>query len=270
MRAAILTREFPPDVYGGAGVHVDFLVRELRRLIHVDVQCMGEPREGATAHPEHEERLAGANPALQVLSTDLAMTAAVGDADSMEVAVHEFRPQVVIADIRMPPHLESDGARAAARIRATSPDVGILLLSQHIELRECLDLVGTPGFGYLLKDRVLHLAEFEDALQRVADGGSAIDPVIVRSLVGARRSSALDCLTPREVEVLGLVAEGHSNASLAATLFLSERTVMAHMRSVFTKLGLVDDGTTHRRVLAVVTYLGSQQGNASTTNPSNR
>jgi DNA-binding NarL/FixJ family response regulator len=150
----------------------------------------------------------------------------------------------------MPPRQESDGARAAARIRATSPDVGILLLSQHIELRECLDLVGTPGFGYLLKDRVLHLAEFDDALRRVAEGGSAIDPAIVRSLVGARRSSALDCLTPREVEVLGLVAEGHSNASLAATLFLSERTVMAHMRSVFTKLGRVDDGTTHRRVLA--------------------
>ena len=150
----------------------------------------------------------------------------------------------------------------------TSPDVGILLLSQHIELRECLDLVGTPGFGYLLKDRVLHLAEFDDALRRVADGGSAIDPAIVRSLVGARRSSALDSLTPREIEVLGLVAEGHSNASLAATLFLSERTVMAHMRSVFTKLGLVDDGTTHRRVLAVVTYLGSQQVNEAMSNPS--
>jgi DNA-binding NarL/FixJ family response regulator len=114
----------------------------------------------------------------------------------------------------------------------------------------------------------VHLAEFDDALRRVAEGGSAIDPEIVRSLVGARPSSALDSLTPREVEVLGLVAEGHSNASLAATLFLSERTVMAHMRSVFTKLGLVDDGTTHRRVLAVVTYLGSQQVNEATSNPS--
>ncbi len=194
--------------------------------------------------------------------------AAVGDADTMEAAVRDLQPDVVIADIRMPPRLESDGARAAARIRMTSPDVGILLLSQHIELRECLDLVGTPGFGYLLKDRVLHLAEFADALRRVADGGSAIDPAIVRSLVGARRSSALDSLTPREIEVLGLVAEGHSNASLAATLFLSERTVMAHMRSVFTKLGLVDDGTTHRRVLAVVTYLGSQQVNEAMSNPS--
>jgi DNA-binding NarL/FixJ family response regulator len=187
------------------------------------------------------------------------VVAAVGDADSMEAAVRDLQPDVLIADIRMPPRLESDGARAAARIRETSPEVGILLLSQHIELRECLDLVGTAGFGYLLKDRVLHLAEFDGALRRVADGGSAIDPVIVRSLVAARRSSALDSLTPREVEVLGLVAEGHSNASLAAALFLSERTVMAHMRSVFTKLGLVDDGATHRRVLAVVTYLGAQQ-----------
>jgi DNA-binding NarL/FixJ family response regulator len=186
--------------------------------------------------------------------------AAVGDADSMQARVRELQPDVVIADIRMPPHSESDGARAAAGIRQTHPDVGILLLSQHIELRECLDLIGTPGFGYLLKDRVLHLDQFDDALRRVADGGSAIDPEIVRSLVGAHRSSALDSLSPRELEVLGLVAEGHSNASLAAALCLSERTVMAHMRSVFTKLGLVDDGTTHRRVLAVVTYLGSRQG----------
>lgn len=190
------------------------------------------------------------------------VVAAVGDADSMERAVHALRPDVMIADIRMPPRLESDGARAAARIRASVPEVGILLLSQHVALRDCLDLVGTPGFGYLLKDQVLHLAEFDDALRRIAEGGSAIDPAIVRSLVGARRSSALDSLSPREVEVLGLVAEGHSNASLAATLFLSERTVMAHMRSVFTKLGLVDDGTTHRRVLAVVTYLRSQQVDA--------
>jgi DNA-binding NarL/FixJ family response regulator len=191
------------------------------------------------------------------------VVAAVGDAESMEAAVRDLKPAVVIADIRMPPQLESDGARAAASIRADFPDVGILLLSQHIELRECLDLVGTPGFGYLLKDRVLHLAEFEDALSRVSSGGSAIDPEIVRSLVGARTSSALDSLTPREREVLGLVAQGHSNAGIAAILFLSERTVMAHMHSVFTRLGLIDDGTTHRRVLAVVTYLESGRTNLS-------
>jgi DNA-binding NarL/FixJ family response regulator len=191
------------------------------------------------------------------------VVAAVADADAMEARVRDLRPDVVVADIRMPPQMDSDGARAAARIRASSPDVGILLLSQHIELRECLGMVGTPGFGYLLKDRVLHLAEFEDALRRVAEGGSAIDPEIVRSLVAARRSSALDSLTPREVEVLSLVAQGHSNASIATHLFLSERTVMAHMRSVFSKLGLVDDGATHRRVLAVVTYLDSRLGESA-------
>jgi len=187
------------------------------------------------------------------------VVAAVGDAESMEAAVRDLSPAVVIADIRMPPQLESDGARAAARIRVDQPEVGILLLSQHVELRECLDLVGTPGFGYLLKDRVLHLTEFEDALDRVSNGGSAIDPEIVRSLVAARTSSTLGSLTPREREVLSLVAQGHSNAAIAAILFLSERTVMAHMHAVFTKLGLIDDGNTHRRVLAVVTYLGTRQ-----------
>ncbi len=186
------------------------------------------------------------------------VVAAVGDADLMEQAVRNHEPDVVIADIRMPPRLESDGARAAVRIRDENPTVGILMLSQHVQLRDFLGLVGTPGFGYLLKDRVLHLAEFEDALQRVATGGSAIDPEIVRSLVQVRTSSAMESLTPREREVLNLVAQGHSNASIAAILFLSERTVMAHMRSVFTRLGLVDDGTTHRRVLAVVTYLESR------------
>ena len=186
------------------------------------------------------------------------VVAAESDADSMESAVRDLRPDVVIADIRMPPRLESDGARAAARIRADSPAVGILLLSQHIELRECLDLVGTPGFGYLLKDRVLHLDQFEDALNRVATGGSAIDPEIVRSLVAAHTSSTLDSLTAREAEVLDLVAQGHSNGAIAEALFVSERTVEAHMRSVFGRLGLIDDGTTHRRVLAVITYLGSR------------
>jgi len=184
--------------------------------------------------------------------------AAVADADAMEAAVRQQQPDVVIADIRMPPGMEYDGASAAVRIRSHSPEVGILLLSQHIEFRQCRELVGTPRFGYLLKDRVLHLAEFEDALGRVANGGSAIDPEIVRSLVGERTSTALDALSPREREVLSLVAQGHSNGAIATILGLSERTVMAHTRSVFTTLGLLDDGSTHRRVLAVVTYLEAQ------------
>ena len=186
------------------------------------------------------------------------VVAALADADAMEAAVREEKPDVVIADIRMPPRMEYDGASAAVRVRSHSPDVGILLLSQHIDFRQCRELVGTPRFGYLLKDRVLHLSEFEDALRRVANGGSAIDPEIVRSLVDERSSTAIDALSPREREVLSLVAQGHSNGAIATILCLSDRTVMAHMRSVFTKLGLIDDGSTHRRVLAVVTYLETQ------------
>ena len=131
-----------------------------------------------------------------------------------------------------------------------------MLLSQHIELKHALPLIGTPGFGYLLKDRVLDLAGFADSLQRVASGGTSLDPEVVRALVTDRsKPSALEDLSDREREVLGLVAQGHSNTSVAEQLSLSDRTVEAHMRSVFTKLGLHDDGSTHRRVLAVVKYL---------------
>lgn len=184
------------------------------------------------------------------------VVAAVGDADALKTAVHEHEPDLAISDIRMPPLMETDGARAAAALRATHPAVGILLLSQHIELSSCLELVGTPGFGYLLKDRVLRLDAFDDAIRRVADGGSALDPEIVQALVRTRSDTpAVASLSPREQEVLGLVAEGRSNTAIAQALGLSERTVEAHMRSVFSKLGLHDDGSTHRRVLAVVTYL---------------
>jgi DNA-binding NarL/FixJ family response regulator len=184
---------------------------------------------------------------------------AVGDADALVAAVATDQPDLAVVDIRMPPDLASDGARAAATIRATWPAVPVVLLSQHIELRHCLELIGTPRFGYLLKDRVLDLAEFDAALRRVADGGTALDPEVVRALVQARRApSVLDALTDREREVLGLVAQGLSNSAVAGILHVSERTVEAHMRSVFTRLGLHDDGTTHRRVHAVVTWLESQ------------
>lgn len=185
------------------------------------------------------------------------VVAAVGDGDALRVAVADHAPDIAIVDIRMPPDMDSDGARAAVDLRRDHPATAILLLSQHIELRHCLDLIGTPGFGYLLKDRVVRLDEFDDSLRRVAGGGSALDPQIARSLVHARRS-AIDVLTEREVEVLSLVAEGHANAEIARRLGLSDRTVEAHMRSVFTKLDLHDDGTTHRRVLAVVTYLDAR------------
>ena len=193
------------------------------------------------------------------LLTDLGheVAAAIGDAPALLAAVADTRPELAIVDVRMPPDHESDGARAATTIRDRDRATGVLLLSQHIELRHCLNLIGTPGFGYLLKDRVLHLDEFNDALHRVAAGGVALDPEVVQALVRSRRAPALASLTERETEVLQLVAEGHSNAATGLALRMSERTVETHMRSIFGKLGLLDDRATHRRVRAVVTYLES-------------
>lgn len=187
------------------------------------------------------------------------VVAAVGDAESLWEAVVQHHPDLAVVDIRMPPSHDSDGARAARRIRDEEPEVGVLLLSQHIELRHCLGLIGTPGFGYLLKDRVLHLDEFEDAVARVAGGGVALDPEVVQALVRGRGTgSSLGVLSDRERQVLALVAEGHSNTTVGKALALSDRTVEAHLRSVFTKLNLHDDGTTNRRVRAVVSYLDSR------------
>ena len=187
------------------------------------------------------------------------VVAAVGDAEALLEAVTVHHPDLAVVDIRMPPDHDSDGAQAARRIRDEEPTVGVLLLSQHIELRHCLDLIGTPGFGYLLKDRVLHLDEFDEALSRVADGGVALDPEVVRALVRSGNArDALGALSDRERQVLAIVAEGHSNTAVGRVLMLSDRTVEAHLRSVFTKLDLYDDGTTNRRVRAVVAYLESR------------
>lgn len=179
---------------------------------------------------------------------------AVGDATALQEAVDRNQPDLAVIDVRMPPAMESDGAKSAAALRARHPGLGLLLLSQHIELHHVLPLVGTPGFGYLLKDRVLNLAEFTAAAERVATGGSALDPAVVQALVLTRAGSALDDLSERELDVLGQVAEGLSNTAIAQKLVVSERTVEAHIRSVFTKLGLSDEGT-NRRVLAVLRYL---------------
>lgn len=179
---------------------------------------------------------------------------AVEDADALARAVAETAPDLVVADIRMPPG-DSAGARAAVALRPAHPGIGILLLSQHIELRHCRELIGTPGFGYLLKDRVLRLSEFRDAIDRVAGGGTALDPEVVRALVRTSAPTVLDPLTPREREILALTAEGRSNTGIASTLSLSERTVEAHLRAVFMKLGLTGSSDTNRRVLAVVAFL---------------
>ena len=188
------------------------------------------------------------------------VVASVGDATALRVAIDTFgAPGVDLAviDIRMPPTMESDGAEAAVALRQRHPEVGLLLLSQHIELRHVMPLIGTPGFGYLLKDRVLDLAEFSAAVERVGNGGSALDPTVIQALVRGKQGSTLDDLSERELAVLSLVAEGLANTTIAGRLVLSERTVESHMRSVFTKLRLHDDGTTHRRVLAVIAYLDS-------------
>ena len=185
------------------------------------------------------------------------VVAAVGDAPALLAAVAEFAPALAVVDVRMPPRMESDGAEAAAALRESHPDLGLLLLSQHIELRHAVRLIGSAGFGYLLKDRVLDVAEFIAAVERVADGGSALDPAVVRALVRTTAGPGLGELSERELVVLRLVAEGLSNTAVADRLVVSERTVEAHIRSVFLKLGLSDEGT-NRRVLAVLAYIDSR------------
>ena len=184
------------------------------------------------------------------------VAAAVGDAESLMRAVANGVPDLVIVDVRMPPDMTDDGARAVHALRALHPNLPILLLSQHVETRHAVELVGAGAFGYLLKDRVLRVDDFVDAVERVAAGGSALDPSVVAALVAPRRrDEQLGSLSARELEVLQLVAEGRTNAAVATRLVVAERTVEAHMRSILQKLQIPDSGDDHRRVLAVVAYL---------------
>ncbi|MFI5695538.1 LuxR C-terminal-related transcriptional regulator [Kribbella sp. NPDC051586] len=183
------------------------------------------------------------------------VVAPLGDADGLLDAVSAYRPDLVVADIRMPPTHTDEGARAAQEIKNAHPELGVLLLSQHIETQYVVDLVSRGGFGYLLKDRVLDVAEFLAAAERVAGGGSALDPQVVAGLVA--RHDPLGTLTERERGVLGLMAEGLTNSAIAKRLYLSERTVEAHVRHLFTKLSLPESEDGHRRVLAVLAHLGA-------------
>ena len=178
------------------------------------------------------------------------VVASVGDAPRLLDAVRTHLPDLAIIDVRMPPTLTDDGARAAVTLRRELPKQPMLLLSQHIETRHSVPLVGSGAFGYLLKDRVLRVDDFLDAIRRVSAGGSALDPDVVSALIhSGRPGEALHRLSSREREVLTLVAEGRTNAAVAKQLVLTERTVETHMRAIFQKLRLADSGDDHRRVL---------------------
>jgi DNA-binding NarL/FixJ family response regulator len=173
-------------------------------------------------------------------------------------AVEEHKPDIVVTDVRMPPHHQDEGLKAAVELRARHPQLAILVLSQYVEERYATELLAgdTRGLGYLLKDRVADVGEFVAAVERVANGGTALDPDVVAQLLArTRRTDPLAALTPREREVLQLMAEGRSNTAIAATLVVSEGAVEKHTSSIFAKLGLAPTDAVHRRVLAVLRYL---------------
>ena len=183
-----------------------------------------------------------------------------GNADELLLKVRSYSPEVAIVDIRMPPTQTDEGLQAAQQIRERWPETGVLVLSQYVEPAYAMELLGenAEGVGYLLKDRVSDVDEFAAAVRRVGEGGSALDPAVVSQLVGRRRrDDPLEELTPREREVLGLMAEGRSNQAIADRLFVTPRAVEKHVTSIFGKLRLPTDTQDHRRVLAVLAYLRS-------------
>ena len=185
------------------------------------------------------------------------VVAAVGDGAALVESVQEHKPDVAVVDVRMPPTFTDEGLRAALEVRRTVPGTAILVLSQYVEESYASDLLTAGGgVGYLLKDRVSKLADLSDALQRVVDGGTVLDPEVVSALFAhRRRRDPLAELSPREREVLGLMAEGRTNAGIAKQLWLTEKTVETHVSSILGKLGLSHSAEGHRRVLAVLTYL---------------
>jgi DNA-binding NarL/FixJ family response regulator len=184
------------------------------------------------------------------------VVAAYPDAEQLLDALETDAPDLIVLDVRMPPTFRDEGVRAAIRARERKPKVGILLLSQYVEVAYAQELLsaGTGGVGYLLKDRVASLAELKDAIERIASGGTVLDPEVVAQLIG-RRHDPLASLTPREREVLALMGEGRTNTAIASALVIGTGAVEKNVTSIFQKLGLDDSGTDHRRVLAVLAWL---------------
>ena len=188
------------------------------------------------------------------------VVAAVGDAPSLIIAVTQHRPDVAVVDVRMPPMMTDDGLRAAVAAREEQPDLGVLMLSAYIELSYADALLsdGRGGVGYLLKDRVTSLDRLSDALRTIAAGGTVLDPEVVAQLLVSRRADPLAALTPREREVLALMAEGRSNAAIAQQLVVTGGAVEKHISNIFAKINLPDLGSDNRRVLAVLAWLKSR------------
>jgi DNA-binding NarL/FixJ family response regulator len=188
------------------------------------------------------------------------VAASLGDAQHLLPTIIGHRPDLLVVDVRMPPTFTDEGARAAMQVKDERPEVGVLVLSQHIETEHAVNLVRLGGFGYLLKDRVLEVSDFLEAAERVASGGSALDPKVVESLLSpGGGDERLAELTDREREVLEMMAEGLTNAAIGKRLYLSERTVEAHVRHVLMKLDIPPSDDGHRRVLAVLAHLDASQ-----------
>jgi DNA-binding NarL/FixJ family response regulator len=190
------------------------------------------------------------------------VVAAVDNADALQHAVTLDQPDIAIVDIRLPPTFRDEGVRAALELRRRRPDTAILVVSQYVELTYAAELLsdGRGGVGYLLKDRIMDVDEFVEAVRRVAGGGTALDPQVVAQLFSGRNRGPLEQLTPRELEVLGLMAEGRSNAAIASALVLTVGAVEKHIANIFMKLRLPPSESDHRRVLAVLAYLQGEPG----------